>query len=80
MKNCADAIKMRVDAVRAQIETMQQMESVYVRKMGQNKYDDMIVLLMNQMPGMEHSIDISVAVASANEKSPTVGVSLLFDE
>ncbi len=41
---------------------------------------NMIVLLMNQMPGMEHSIDISVAVASANEKSPTVGVSLLFDE
>ncbi len=80
VKNCADAIKMRVDAVRAQIETMQQMESVYVRKMGQNKYDDMIVLLMNQMPGMEHSIDISVAAASANEKSPNSGVSSLLGE
>ncbi len=79
-KNCADTIKTRVDAVRAHIEMMQQMESVYVRKMGQDKYDDMIVSLMNQMPGMEHFIDISVAVASANEKSPTSGVSSLFDE
>ncbi len=79
-KNCVDAIKTRVDAVRAQIEMMQQMECVYVRKMGQDKYDDMIVFLMNQMPGMEHSIDISMAAASANEKSPTSGVSPLFNE
>jgi hypothetical protein len=66
-KNPADAIKTRVDAVRAQIEMMQQMESVYIRKMGQDKYDDMIVLLMNQMPGIENSIDISMAAGSANE-------------
>jgi hypothetical protein len=79
-KNRVDAIKTRVDAVRAQIEMMQQMESVYVRKMGQDKYDDMIVLLMNQMPGMENSIDISVAAGSANAKSPISGVSSLFDE
>jgi hypothetical protein len=79
-KNHADAIKTRVDAVRAQIDMMQQMESIYVRKMGHDKYDNMIVLLMNQMPGMENSIDISVAAASANEKSPTSGVSLLFDK
>jgi hypothetical protein len=79
-KNRADAIKTRVNAVRVQIEMMQQMESVYVRKMGQDKYDNMIVLLMNQMPGMENFIGISVAAGSANEKSPTSGVSSLFDE
>ena len=79
-KNCADPVKTHVDAVRMQIEMMQQMESVYVWKMGQDKYDDMIVFLMNQMPRMEHFIDISVAAASANEKSPTSGVSLLFDK
>jgi hypothetical protein len=32
-KNCADAIKTHVDTVRAQIEMMQQMESLYVWKM-----------------------------------------------
>ncbi len=79
-KNRADAIKTRVDAVRPQIEMMQQMENIYVWKMGQDRYDDMIDSLMNQMPGMEHSIDISLAAASANEKSPTLGVSLLFNE
>ncbi len=74
-KNCADAIKTRVDAIRAQLEMMQQMESVYVRKMGQDKYDDMIVLLMNQMPGMETTISISMtAASSANEESPDSGV------
>jgi hypothetical protein len=56
---------------------MQQMESIYVRKMGQDKYDDMIGLLMNQMPGMEHSIYISVAAASANEKVAIGGVTFL---
>ncbi len=48
--------------------------------MGQDKYDNMIVLLMNQMPGMENSIDIFVAAGSANVTSPTSGVSSLFDE
>ena len=47
-------MQMCVDAIRAQIEMMQKMESVDVRKMGQDKYDIMIVLLMNQMPGMEN--------------------------
>jgi hypothetical protein len=37
------------------------MENAYVRRMGQDKYDNMIVLLMNQMPGMETSMDLSVA-------------------
>ena len=50
LKNRVDAIKMNVDAIRTQIELMQKMESVYVRKMGQSKYDDMIVSLINQLP------------------------------
>ncbi len=76
-KNRSDAIKTRVDAVRAHIEMMQQIESVYIWKMGQDKYDNMIVSLMNQMPGMENSINIFVAAGSANEKSPTSGVCVL---
>jgi hypothetical protein len=51
LKNCADAIRTRVDAIRMQIELLKQMEGIYVRRMGQENYDDMIVLLMNQMPG-----------------------------
>ena len=50
LKNCVDAIKTNVDAIRTQIELMQKMVSVYVRKMGQSKYDDMIVSLINQLP------------------------------
>ena len=50
LKNRGDAIKTNVDAIRTQIELMQNMESVYVRKMGQSKYDDMIVSLINQLP------------------------------
>jgi hypothetical protein len=61
LKNCADAIRMHVDAFRLQIELLKQMEGVYVRRMGQEKYDNMIVLLMNQMPGMEMCVDFSVA-------------------
>ena len=50
LKNRVDAIKTNVDAIRIKIELMQKMESVYVRKMGQSKYDDMIVSLINQLP------------------------------
>jgi hypothetical protein len=50
LKNRVDAIKTNVDAIRTQIELMQKMESIYVRKMGQSKYDDMIVSLINQSP------------------------------
>jgi 3'-phosphoadenosine 5'-phosphosulfate sulfotransferase len=50
LKNRVDAIKTNVDAIRIQIKLMQKMESVYVRKMGQSKYDDMIVSLINQLP------------------------------
>jgi hypothetical protein len=60
LKNRVDAIKTRVDAIRTQIELMQQMESVYVRRMGQDKYDDMIVSLINQLPSMDASTDFSV--------------------
>jgi hypothetical protein len=78
-KNRADAIKTRVDAIRAQIEMMQQMESIYARKMGQDKYEEMIVSLMNQMPGMETTVNMSVtAASSANEESPDSGVSSMM--
>jgi len=50
LKNCVDAIKTNVDTIRTQIGLMQKMESVYVWKMGQRKYDDMIVSLINQLP------------------------------
>ena len=74
LKNRADAIKTNVDAIRTQIELMQQMESVYVRKMGQTKYDDMIVSLINQLPSMKTSIDFSVTTtSSANPESPEDG-------
>ncbi len=69
-----------MDAIRAQIEMMQQMESVYVQKMGQDKYDDMIVLLMNQMPGMETTLDISMTAAlSADEELPDSGMLLMME-
>jgi hypothetical protein len=78
LKNHGDAIKTNVDAIRTQIELMQQMESVYVWKMGQSKYDAMIVLLINQLPSMKSSIDFSeTATSSANPKSPDGGVSTL---
>jgi len=50
LKNCVDAIKTNVDAIRTLIELMQKMESIYVWKMGQSKYNDMIVSLINQLP------------------------------
>jgi hypothetical protein len=78
LKNRADAIKTRVDAIRTQIELMQQMESIYVRRMGQNKYDDMIVSLINQLPSMDASMDFSVTErSSSNAESPGGGVSIL---
>ena len=74
-KNHADTIKTRVDVIRVHIEMMQQMESVYVGKMGQDKYDNMIVSLMNQMPGMETTVDIATTAAlSAIEELPDSGV------
>jgi hypothetical protein len=78
LKNRADAIKTHVDAIRTQIELMQQMESVYVRRMGQDKYDNMIVLLINQLPAMELFIDFSMtATPLANEESPNGGLSTM---
>ena len=81
LKNRADSIKMNVDAIRTQIKLMQQMESVYVRNMGQTKYDDMIVSLTNQLPLMKSSIiDLfseTTTSSSANLESPDGGVSTL---
>ena len=76
LKNRADAIKTNVDSIRSQIELMQQMENVYVQKMGQTKYDDMIVSLINQLPSMKSSIDFTeTTTSSGNPESPHVGVS-----
>jgi hypothetical protein len=78
LKNRADAIRISVDAIRTQIELLKQMEGVYVRRMGQEKYDNMIVLLMNQLPGMEMSVDHSVeATSSTNEELENREVSML---
>jgi hypothetical protein len=60
LKNRADAIKTRVNAIRTQIELMQQMESVCVRRMEQDKYNAMIVSLINQLPLIDASMDFSV--------------------
>jgi hypothetical protein len=43
LKNQADAIRMRVDEIRMQIELLKQLENVYVWRTGQDKYDAMIV-------------------------------------
>jgi hypothetical protein len=78
LKNHADAIRMRADAIMMQNELLKQMKGVYVWRMGQEKYDNMIALLMNQMPGMETSVDHSVeATMSTNEELENREVSLL---
>ena len=78
LKNCTDVIKTCVDAIRTQIDLMQQMERIYVQRMGQDKYDDMIDLLIYQLPSMESSMNFSVtARSSANPESPGRGVSIL---
>ena len=66
-------------SIRSQIELMQQMENVYVRKMGQTKYDDMIVSLINQLPSMKSSIDFSDTNTSSSggPESPYRDVSTL---
>ena len=52
---------------------MQQMKSVYVWRMVQDNYNDMIVSLINQLPLMESSMDFSVkASSSANHETPAL--------
>jgi hypothetical protein len=78
LKNRADAIRKQVDAIRTQIELMQQMEIIYVWRLGQDKYDDMIVLLINQLLSMGASMDFSVTARSpSNVELPGGGVSIL---
>jgi hypothetical protein len=46
--------------------------------MGQNKYDDMIVSLINQLLSIDASMDFSVTEgSSSNAESPGGGVSIL---
>jgi len=73
LKSCTNVMKMCVNAIRTQIELMQQMKSVYVWRMVQDNYDDMIVSLINQLPLMESSMDFSVkASSSANHETPAL--------
>jgi hypothetical protein len=76
-KNHADAIRMHVDAIRMQIKLLKQMEGLYVQRMGQDKNDNMIVLLMNQMPGMEMSMDLSMAATLPTNEELNRGVSMM---
>jgi hypothetical protein len=45
--------------------------------MGQEKYGDKIVLLINQLPSMDASMDFSVTARSASAVLPGGGVSIL---
>ena len=46
--------------------------------MGQEKYDDMIVLLINQLPSMDASAHLSMTERSSSDaESPGGGVSIL---
>jgi hypothetical protein len=53
--------KNKVDAIVSQIDVVQRMKDVYVKIMGQEKYDKKIIALMNQMPGMDRSADHSIS-------------------
>ncbi len=46
-KMLLQVLKNKVNAIRMNIEIMQQKKSVYVQKMGQEKYSNQIVSLMN---------------------------------
>ena len=45
--------KNRVDAIVSQIAVMRQTEDLYVKRMGREKFEQQMVNLVNQMPGME---------------------------
>ncbi len=53
--------KNQVDAIVSQIDVMQRMKDVNMKIMGQEKHDEKIVTLMNQMPGMERSANHSTS-------------------
>jgi hypothetical protein len=53
--------KNQVDAIVSQIDVIQRMKDVYGKIMGQEKYDEKIVALMNQMPGTDRSANHSIS-------------------
>ena len=61
--------KNQVDAIVSQIDVMQRMKDVYVKIMGQEKYDEKIVALMNQMPGMDRSANHSIPAMQSSHTS-----------
>ena len=42
-----------MDAIVSQIAVMHQTEDLYVKRMGREKFEQQMVNLVNQMPGME---------------------------
>ncbi len=59
----------QVDAIVSQIDVMQRMKDIYGKIMGQEKYDEKIIALMNQMPGMDRSADHSVSAMQSSHGS-----------
>ena len=53
--------KNHMDAIVSQIDVMQRMKDVYVKIMGQERYDEKIVTLMNQMPGVDRCANHSIS-------------------
>jgi hypothetical protein len=66
--------KNQVDAIVSQIDMIQRMKDVYVKIMGQEKYDKKIVPLMNQMPGMDRSSDHSISAMQSLHGSLDISI------
>jgi hypothetical protein len=61
--------KNQVDEIISQMDVMQRMKDMHVKIMGQEKYDEKIVPLMNQIPGMDRSADHSVSAMQSLQRS-----------
>jgi hypothetical protein len=66
--------KHQVDAIVSQIDVMQRMIDMYVKTIGQEKYDEKIVALMNQMPVMDRSADHSISATQPLQESPDISM------
>jgi hypothetical protein len=52
-----------------QIEVIEKMKDVYVRMMGQEKYDEQFIALMNKMPRMERLNNLSILAAPGTQET-----------
>jgi hypothetical protein len=66
--------KNKVDAIVFQIDVIQRIKDVYVRIMGQEKYDMKMVFLMNQMPGMDRSATLSISSTQSLQGTPNISI------